>query len=497
MSVYAKLVKAYRVGVPLVSFETSDPGATNQAIVAEFASAKFQEQINIVAWDCVRGWYVFTPKTSTGNLKGQDEYVGNPLELLVDLAKVDQSLPMVILIHNAHQFLDQFTVVQAIWNLRDIFKSGQKMLVLMGSGGRLPVELQQDVIAIIEPLPDSKQLSQVIGSVCDAAEIEASQDVRDAAGCAALGVTAFAAENLASLAIDKHGLSMGGLWESKEKKINETPALQVVSGSNSMDKIGGIPQFKKFIAQVIAGKSGINAIVFIDEIEKALGAAGTDMSGTSQDQVGTLLSWMQDNRATGCILVGPPGASKSAAAKACGSDQSIPTIQLDLGAAKGSLVGQSEQQIREALKVINAVSGGKTLWIATCNSLSVLPPELKRRFKLGTWFFDLPDLEERNEIWKIYREKFGLTAEQTKALHANEWTGAEIETCCELAHNLEIEPIEAAEYIVPVSKHAADSIEKLRAGAEGRFLSASYPGTYQRTKPEASKALTGRRFQKA
>ena len=149
------------------------------------------------------------------------------------------------------------------------------------------------------------------------------------------------------------------------------------------------------------------------------------------------------------------------------------------------------------MKVIHAVSGGKTLWIATCNSLAALPPELKRRFKLGTWFFDLPDAAEREQIWNIYREKFNLTVAQTKPLHNEEWTGAEIETCCEMAFNLDIEPKEAAEYIVPIAKQASDSIEKLRAGAESRFLSASYPGTYQRNKVSEEVKTTKRNFQKA
>ena len=45
--------------------------------------------------------------------------------------------------------------------------------------------------------------------------------------------------------------------------------------------------------------------------------------------------------------------------------------------------------------------------------------------------------------------------------------------------------VEASAFVVPVSKSAPDSLERLRAGAEGRFLSASYPGVYSREKPAA------------
>ena len=495
MNVYQQLVKAYRVGCPLVSIESVDPVATNRGIVE--AVKAIADTVNVIAWDCVRGWYTHSGETDSGSLKDPTGYAGNPLELLIDAAKLDPSLRIVIIVHNAHQFLDQFTVVQAISNLRDTFKATRKMLVLLTDGTPMPAELQHDVIAMVEPLPDREQLSGVIAGVCTDAGIPASDDFKKAAGNAALGVTEFAAENLAAMSIEKKTISLHGLWESKRKKINETPALQVVSGGAGMDKIGGIPQFKKFIKQVLAGKGGINAIVFIDEIEKALGGAAGDTSGTSQDQVGTLLSWMQDHEATGCILVGPPGVVKSEAAKSAGHDFDIPTIQLDLGAAKGSLVGESERKIRQALKVVNAVSGGKTLWVATCNSLAALPPELKRRFKLGTWFFDLPTLEERKVIWAIYQAKYDLKPAQVSGLFKEEWTGAEIKQCCELAWQLSIEPKEAAEYVVPVSKQGAEMIERLRAGAENRLLSASAPGTYTRSKPAevTAQATKGRKFE--
>jgi AAA+ superfamily predicted ATPase len=111
---------------------------------------------------------------------------------------------------------------------------------------------------------------------------------------------------------------------------------------------------------------------------------------------------MQDNSASGVIFIGPPGSAKSMVAKAAGTEAGVPTIQLDLGAMRGSLVGQSESQVRSALKVITAVASGKTLWIATCNSIGNLPPELRLRFTLGTFFFDLPAAAERDRIWNIY-----------------------------------------------------------------------------------------------
>ncbi|MGB7590439.1 MAG: hypothetical protein WBO19_04275, partial [Terriglobia bacterium] len=52
---------------------------------------------------------------------------------------------------------------------------------------------------------------------------------------------------------------------------------------------------------------------------------------------------------------------------------------------------------------IDAVSQGRMLFIATCNSIASLPPELRRRFTLGTFFFDLPTVDERLHEFKDKR----------------------------------------------------------------------------------------------
>ena len=79
-------------------------------------------------------------------------------------------------------------------------------------------------------------------------------------------------------------------------------------------------------------------------------------------------------------FIGPPGGAKSATAKATGGTAGIPTIAFDLAAMESSLVGASTERLRTALKIIDAVSQGRMLFIATCNSIASLPPELRSRF---------------------------------------------------------------------------------------------------------------------
>ena len=110
-----------------------------------------------------------------------------------------------------------------------------------------------------------------------------------------------------------------------------------------------------------------------------------DNTGVSQELHKQLLEFMQNEDATGIIMVGAPGTSKSMVSKAAGKAAGIPTIQFDLGAVKSSNVGASEHNMRQALNVIGTITNHAPLFLATCNSLQALSPELRRRFRLGTF----------------------------------------------------------------------------------------------------------------
>ena len=166
----------------------------------------------------------------------------------------------------------------------------------------------------------------------------------------------------------------------------------------------------------------------------------------------------------------------------------VPVIRLDLGACKGSLVGQSENMIRSMLKVVTAIGSDNTLWIATCNQDVNLDSALLRRFPMK-WYFDLPDAAEREAIWFIWMKKFKIADQPTP--RDSGWAGANIQKACEMAWRLDITLAKAAEYIVPVGQSAKEEIEKLRQRADGKYLSASSPGVYR-----APSRLTGTKTQR-
>jgi hypothetical protein len=293
---------------------------------------------------------------------------------------------------------------------------------------------------------------------------------------ALIGLPSFPAEQVLAMSLSKQGVDLGRLWERKRQAVEQTPGLSVWRGGDGFDSIGGCSAIKQFLGAVLRGREAPRAIVFIDEIEKAFAGSGTDTSGVKTEMTGTMLSWMQDREADGVNFIGPPGAAKSAVAKAAGADVGIPTIAFDFSAMQSGIVGSSGERLRAALQVVDAVSQGRSLWISTCNSIASLPPELRRRFQLGNFFFDLPDTEEREAIWRIYLAKWGLAGPLPEH---DGWTGAEIKECCRKAYRLGISLAESANYIVPYSRSSADKLRALRSECSGKFLSASHPGAYQ------------------
>jgi len=483
---------ARRVSRPIVAVRTPDP-ASAVHLIQQSLNGKGEEAA-VLAWDIMRGLQALNTagKAEIDRVAdGRDTAAIGPADVLALAGQLHED--SLLLYGNAQRFWNDPAVAQGIWNLRDPFKSIGCMLVLVTPpAATLPAELGQDILVVDEPLPSEAELARIVRETfAAAARDEPAADVQQKSVDALLGLAVFPAEQILAMSLSpKTGLDTEQLWERKRQVIEQTPGLAVWRGEETFDGIGGCENIKGFLRAVIAGEESPRVIVFVDEIEKAFAGAGTDLSGVKTEMTGTMLTWMQDREADGCLFLGPPGSAKSATAKAAGNTAKIPTIAFDLAAMQSSLVGASGERLRTALQVVDVISKGRSLWIATCNSVASLPPELRRRFTLGTFFFDLPSAEEREAIWKIYLDKYRVKGD----LPDDEgWTGAEIKECCRKSYRLRVSLKESAQYIVPVSRSAAEQIKTLRQQASGKFIGASCPGVYQ-FQETAPVPRTGRAF---
>jgi hypothetical protein len=486
-STFIKSIKAARrVSTPIIAVQTPDPASTIKNIVPITNGAP------LLSWDIVRGILPINDAGVAAIKKNSDidySMITNPTEALLEAQKLPAR--SILFFHNAQLYITtkNESVIQAIWNLRDTFKQDGRTLILLTPNLKLPTELTQDILILDEPLPTREELGKLIQKTYEDAGLNEEPDKFNKAVESLVGLSAFSAEQVTAMSLTKTGIDLDNMWERKRKTIEAQPGLSVWKGSETLADVGGLENIKSFLTKLMTGNEPPNVILFIDEVEKVMGTSGgtTDTSGTSQEMMGEQLSYMEDNEVTGVIAIGPPGAGKSLIAKVAATIGGILCIQFNFSAMKDSLVGNSTKNLRNALKVVDAVSGGKVLCIATCNSITSLPPELRRRFSFGTFFFDLPSKEERISIWPLYLKKYGLLDRAYLTAHdaidvyvPNDegWTGAEIRNCCNLSYRLNISLVEAASYIVPVCESAKESIDKLRREASGRFISASTPGKY-------------------
>ncbi|HZQ54093.1 MAG TPA: AAA family ATPase [Bryobacteraceae bacterium] len=484
---------ARRVSTPIVTVRTPDP----ESSLALMKGTLQNEEMPLVRWDTIRGLIGMNDagRQEIARLFGEvaSSAVVSPIEVLTQFYRAEPDA--ILFLSNAHRCWNDPAVVQGIWNVRDVFKAHGAMLVLLAiPGAQLPAELFQDALVLDEPLPGPQDLERILFELYRSAGLGSpDEETASKAVDALIGLSAFPAEQSAAMCLHKNGLDVAALWERKRRVIEEIPGLSIWRGNETFADIGGCENVKRFLSAVVTGAEPPRVVVFCDEIEKAFAGTGTDTSGTKTEMTGTLLSWMQDREADGVIFIGPPGAAKSIVAKATGNAAGIPTIAFDLGAMQNSLIGASGERLRAALAVIDAISQGRSLWIATCNAIATLPPELRRRFTLGTYFFDLPTAEEREQIWKIYQAKYGVQSERP---NDDGWTGAEIKECCRKAYRLRLSLMDAASYTVPVSRSAAEHIKSLRQSASGKFLSASAPGIYHWDENSVT-PIAGRRLRAA
>ena len=227
--------------------------------------------------------------------------------------------------------------------------------------------------------------------------------------------------------------------------------------------------------QIIKKSSILEIIDFKEKIEEIGGLEGLKEWLSSKAQVFRRLDEAKKfgvDTPKGVLLVGMPGCGKSLAAKASARLFNVPLLRLDIGRLLGKYVGESEHNMRVALKTAESISPS-ILWIdeiekafagidqnggasditkrlfgqfltwlqekentvfvvATANDITAFPPEFLRKGRFDEVFFiDFPNEEERERIFEIHLEKRGKMSDDINLKELAEETegycGADIE----------------------------------------------------------------------
>jgi SpoVK/Ycf46/Vps4 family AAA+-type ATPase len=386
-------------------------------------------------WDIAEGYSALTPGVPTP--PGRD-----PLAALDQVELVEGNVLFVL--KDFHEHWSAPAVKRKLRSLAQRLKFTRKSILITTPASRVPEELKDEAVLLTMPPPSARELEAVLDrlTMTPGVRYELSAQGREKLIQAALGLTLAQAQRVFAKAIVADGALADGdidlVTEEKRVLIRESEALEFHPATRDLEDVGGLDALKQWLRLR----------------ERAFTREATDYGLPAPK---------------GMALLGIPGTGKSLVAKVIASLWRMPLFRLDTGALFGSLVGESEERARRALRLAESaapailwidevdkalahggldsgtstrVFGSLLTWmqektapvfvVATANSISHLPPELLRKGRFDEVFFlDLPRAEERAEILKVHLrkrrrapEKFDLSR---LSAESEGYTGAELE----------------------------------------------------------------------
>ncbi|BAC92230.1 stress-responsive protein Ycf46 [Gloeobacter violaceus] len=425
-----------------------------------------------------------------------------------------QREPGIFIFKDLHAFIESASVTRWLRDAIAGFKGMNKAIVLMSPVQRIPVELEKDVVVVEFPLPTMGELDEVLnthlknGSFTRTRRL--STEGREKLLKAALGLTKDEADKV----YRKAEVVSGRLTEAEvdivlsEKKqiIKRNGILEYLEFDDTIDSVGGLAELKRWLTQ--------RSDAFTERARQY---------GLPQPK--------------GMLILGVPGCGKSLIAKTTARLWGLPLLRLDIGRVyDGSMVGRSEANLRNALRVAESISpvilfidevdkafagaggssdsdGGTSMrifgsfltWMqektspvfvmATANRVERLPSEFLRKGRFDEIFFvDLPNFEERKEIFRIHlgkrREDIARFDIDSLAGACEGYSGAEIEQGMVAAmydafaqdrEFTQFDILAALKSTLPLSRTATEQVTALREWARHRARpAASMVAEYQR-----------------
>jgi AAA+ superfamily predicted ATPase len=485
-----KLDVYFRARFPLIVLVTSEEERALQSIKAVCKRSNRA----CLTWELAEGFQPLLAEANAALPAARDP--------LTALEKVDQADGdgLVVL----KDFHDCWTNPQVKRKLRSVaqrLKYTRKSILVTTPTNKLPEDLKDEAVLIDHPPPTVNELQGMLDQLTKAPGVKVllSDAGRARLLQAANGLTAAQAQRLFAEAIVSHGglddRAIEHVTEGLKQILRESQALEFHTGTQTIDDVGGLGALKEWLR--------LRERAFTPEAHRY---------GLPAPK--------------GLALIGIPGTGKSLTAKMIGRLWRVPLLRLDVGALFSSLVGESEERLRQTLRLAATVApcviwidevekalasggldGGTSMrvfgtiltWmqektapcfvVATANDIQKLPPELIRKGRFDEIFFlDLPTVDERQEIFAVHLRKRQRRPSDFDiaqlAQQAEGYVGAEIEqavieamyvgfnaqrefTTADIARALKRQ--------VPLSVSSRETIAALREWLrEGRAQSASF-----------------------
>jgi hypothetical protein len=493
---------------PIIVIETVEEervAALLKAVTDEMKTPLFEWAVNIG----------LAPTPGTKYAPRTNEYARPNVNQVVPLEKTETPEDVLKYIRNLERtgifwlkdfvtHLDDAKVLRELRDLADVYGSMNSALVLTGEAITLPKSIAHDAVYFELGLPDEDELYQTLSEVMR--ELKHRHQLKI---------------SLQGEDLNHFVQALSGMTLKQARQAIAYAAL--VDGELNAEDILKVIHRK---AQILKEESLLELYAVEENTAKLGGFVGLKR-WLSRAKVGFSPEARRVNLPApkGILIVGVQGCGKSLAAKTIAREWQLPLLKLDAGRLYNKYVGESEKNFRQAIKLAESMApailwideieksfggsggdgdGGLSLrlfgsfltWlqeksqevfvVATANDLLKLPPELLRKGRFDEIFFvDLPNAQERAAVFTIHLTRhhqepsqFDLQALVTVSAG---FSGAEIEQAIIVAlyqalfeqTNLTTQSlVDAINNTVPLSVSRREDVEKLRAIASERFVSA-------------------------
>jgi SpoVK/Ycf46/Vps4 family AAA+-type ATPase len=366
---------------------------------------------SIYSWDFVDGY--------TNNPNNEGFAKKNPLQALELVEKLNAETPALFLLKDFNRFLTDLSVSRKLRNISRILKLQPKTIIIIGSDLNIPKELKDLITVLKFELPSEQEINQELTRLVNSLNIKIDSQlfenlVRACQGLSLERIRRVLSKIIATYkTIDDNSIKI--LLSEKKQIISQTEILEYTSVNEKIINLGGLTNLKEWLKKRRTAFS-IQAYNY----------------GLPTPR--------------GLLLVGLQGTGKSLTAKAIANEWQLPLLKLDVGKLFGGIVGESESRLRQMINVAETISpcilwideidkafsntestgdsgtsnrvlGSFVSWlsektkpvfvIATANNIELLPLEIIRKGRFDEIFFlDLPQKEEREEIFKIHLQEF-------------------------------------------------------------------------------------------
>lgn len=323
-------------------------------------------------------------------------------------------------------------------------------IIIVSQNIQVPKELENYISIVEIPKLDRDEIEEYIKEVANERGIKINQDDLGEIAISLKGLSKWYITQILNMMDIVSTSNIQKIIKEKGQIIKKSGILELIDFKEKISDIGGLENLKEWLDN--------KAKVFrrLDEAKKF----GVDTP-------------------KGLMLVGMPGCGKSLTAKVASRMFNVPLLRLDIGRLLGKYVGESEHNLRMALKMSESISpcilwideiekafagidqsGGASditkrlfgqflTWlqekentvfvVATANDISSFPPEFLRKGRFDEIFYvDFPNRDEREEIFRIHLEKRGKYNEELIDLGklaglTDGFCGADIEEAVKIA----------------------------------------------------------------